>query len=146
MGLDLAVYPRPRETPLADHKTLNYLYYYLAGKWARRAGADEAVILNPDGSVSETNTANIICISGREAILPVSAHVLPGIMASQAADYLGENGYGITRKRIMPEDLPGFDCVILTNSLMGAVPAIGLDGAPMRSEPGLCSQINKVVL
>ncbi len=146
MGLDLAVYPRPRETPLANHKTLNYLYYYLAGKWARREGADEAVILNPDGSVSETNTANMICISGREAILPASAHVLSGIMAAQAAEYLRENGYGITRKRIMPDDLPGFDAVILTNSLMGAVPAIGLDGAPMRSEPGLCSQINKVVL
>jgi para-aminobenzoate synthetase component 1 len=30
-GLDLATYPHPRQTPLADYKTLNYLYYHLAG-------------------------------------------------------------------------------------------------------------------
>ena len=36
-GLKLATYPHPRLTPLADHKTLNYLYYYRAGGWAGAA-------------------------------------------------------------------------------------------------------------
>nr|MDA3897942.1 aminodeoxychorismate synthase component I [Desulfobacteraceae bacterium] len=69
-GLDLVTYPDPRQTPLADHKTLNYLYYYQAGKWASQQGADEALILNPDGSISETNTANIILIDGKKVICP----------------------------------------------------------------------------
>jgi para-aminobenzoate synthetase component 1 len=48
-GLNLVTYPHPRQPPLADHKTLNYAYYYLAGKWAARKAADEALILNPVG-------------------------------------------------------------------------------------------------
>jgi len=65
-GLELITYPHPRQTPLADHKTLNYLYYYQAGKWAKQQGAEEALILNPDGSVSETNTANLLLIDGKD--------------------------------------------------------------------------------
>ena len=69
-GLKLATYPHPRMTPLADHKTLNYLYYYQAGVWAREQGADEAVILNPDGTISETNTANITGCFGQDGDPP----------------------------------------------------------------------------
>lgn len=146
MGLDIAVYSHPRQTPLADHKTLNYLYYYLAGKWARQNGADEAVVLNPDGSVSETNTANILCIRGEKAVLPASDHVLPGIMQQQVAAYLAGSGYLVEKRKVMPEDLFAFDAILLTNALMGAVPVIGIDGHPVRSDPGLCSRINAAVL
>lgn len=146
MGLDIAVYPLPRQTPLADHKTLNYLYYYLAGKWARQNGADEAVVLNPDGSVSETNTANIACIRGENAVLPASDHVLPGIMQQQVAAYLSGSGYLVEKRKVMPEDLFAFDAILLTNALMGAVPVIGINGHPVRSDPGLCSRINAAVL
>ncbi|MFO8111100.1 MAG: aminodeoxychorismate synthase component I [Desulfosalsimonadaceae bacterium] len=146
IGLDIAVYPHPRQTPLADHKTLNYLYYYLAGKWARQNGADEAVVLNPDGSVSETNTANILCIQGEKAVLPASDHVLPGIMQQQVAAYLSGKGFLLEKRKLMPADLSGFDAILLTNALMGAVPVIGVDGHPVRSDPGLCSRINAAVL
>ena len=145
-GLDLVVYPHGRQTPLADHKTLNYLYYYLAGKWAKKKGANEAVILNPDGSVSETNTANIICIRGKEAVLPASDYVLPGIMGRQAAAHLADKGYTVIKQKVMVEDLPGFDAILLTNALMGVVPAISLDGKPLRSEPGICLRMNTALL
>ncbi len=46
-GLAVGVYPHPRQTPLADHKTTNYLYYHQAGKWAKANGFNEALILNP---------------------------------------------------------------------------------------------------
>ena len=71
-GLSLITYPHGRLTPLADHKTLNYLFYYRAGAWALQNGAHEALILNPDHSVSETNTANLLVVSGRTVIRPVS--------------------------------------------------------------------------
>ncbi|MFZ1986604.1 MAG: aminodeoxychorismate synthase component I, partial [Desulfatitalea sp.] len=83
-GLGLGTYPHSRQTPLADHKTLNYLYYLRAGQWAQANGFDEALILNPDGTVSETNTAGLLIIQGREVIRPLSAAVLPGVMAAAA--------------------------------------------------------------
>ncbi len=127
-GLNIASYPHPRQTPLADHKTLNYLYYYLAGKWAAKQGADEALILNPDGSISETNTANILLIRDKIAFVPTSPHVLPGIAQNVLIRSLSDQGYEIRHCRIMPEELFAADRVIVTNSLMGEVPVLSLDG------------------
>ncbi len=78
-GLDLVTFPYPRQTFLAGHKTLNYLYYDQAGHYAGEHQGDEALILNPDLTVSETNTCNIIILSGRDIIVPASDHVLPGV-------------------------------------------------------------------
>jgi para-aminobenzoate synthetase component 1 len=127
-GLNLVTYPHYRQTPLADHKTLNYLYYYLAGKWAAKQGADEALILNPDGSISETNTANILIIKDKTVFIPTSPHVLPGIAQNVLIRSLSEQGYEIRYCRIMPEELLSADRVILSNSLMGAVSVLSSDG------------------
>lgn len=127
-GLRLATYPHPRQTPLADHKTLNYAYYYLAGKWAAAQGADEALILNPDGSISETNTANILLIFGKKLVSPASPHVLPGIMEARIIQKLIGEGYQAQTRKIMPDAVFSADQVILTNSLIGVVPVLSLDG------------------
>jgi para-aminobenzoate synthetase component 1 len=97
-GQHLVTYPYPRQTPLADHKTLNYLYYFLAGKWAKDQNADEALILNPNNTISETNTANIILMKDRTAFLPESLHVLPGIMESVVVTLLLAWSYTVEKK------------------------------------------------
>lgn len=130
-GIDLVTYPYPRQTPLADYKTLNYLYYYLASKYAKEKKADEALILNPDGTVSETNTCNIMAVEAGKIVLPLSAHVLPGVTSLEAVKKLSSAGFKIIKKKIAVEDLFSFQQVILTNSLMGAVPAVSLDGCRM---------------
>ena len=140
-GLSLAAYPYPRQTPLADFKTMNYLYYYLAGKWAAANGADEALIMNPDGSVSETNTANILVIKGETVCCPISFHVLEGVMQKQVRDGFAQMGYVIKDQPVYPADLLSADTLILTNSLIGAVPGTALDGKPLRFNPELCRQI-----
>jgi len=145
-GLNLTTYPKPRQSPLADHKTLNYLYYLLAGKWANAQGADEALILNPDGTVSETNTANILLVKGKTIIRPVSPHVLPGIMEKVVCDFLLETGYQIENKKVSPEDLFSVDEVLITNSLLGAVPVLGIDTAKTGKPSDLWQKINKAIL
>lgn len=140
-GLTLATFSYPRQTPLADHKTLNYLFYYLAGKWASENGADEALILNPDGTVSETNTANMLLIKDKTVIRPESPHVLPGVMEHRVLQCLEKSGYTIYVRKVTPAGLLEADGVLLTNSLMGAVPALMLDGRPLPVEKGLCQNI-----
>lgn len=142
-GLDLAVYPQPRQTPLADHKTMNYLYYLKAGEWAKKRGADEAIILNPDGSVSETNTANLIAVKDGVAVLPESPHVLNGVMKKNVCRLLKGRGYDIEQKTLSVEALREAS-VILTNSLMGAVPVLSIDGIPLKmSAEETCRKINE---
>ncbi len=145
-GIHLSVYPHPRQTPVADHKTLNYLYYFLAGQWARRQGADEALILNPDGTVSETNTAGLLLIRDKTVVLPQSLHVLPGTMQDRACGILSGWGYAIKKLRVFPGDLITCDEILLTNALMGAVPAISLDGRKLAPAQGLWTKINSEVL
>lgn len=145
-GLKLATYPHPRYSPLADYKTLNYLFYHLAGKWAAELGADEALILNPDRSISETNTANILLIKGKKIIKPLSPHVLTGIMQEKVCGLLLSWGYNLSEERIQPERLFDADNVMITNSLIGALPVAALDGKEMRCAPDLCKKIDDILL
>ncbi len=143
-GLDLAIYPHPRQTPLAGHKTLNYLYYFQAGQWARQQGRDEAIILNPDGSVSETNTANLLLLRDRAVILPVSGHVLPGIMQAAVRRRLLALGYHERMQRVVPADLFAADQVLATNSLMGAVPVLSVDGDALAQQADVCRALIEI--
>jgi para-aminobenzoate synthetase component 1 len=145
-GVDLLTYPEPRQTPLASHKTFNYLYYYLAGKWAGDEGADEALILNSDGTVSETNTANILLVKKKMVIRPRSTHALPGIMQKVVCEHLLELGYEVRDQDVRPEDLLSFDGTILTNSLIGAVPVVQLDHKKLTDPTDLCRILNQAVL
>ena len=118
-GLSLGIYPHRRESFLADHKTMNYLYYLKAGEWVKINGFDEAVILNADGSVSETNTGNILIIQDKTVIVPESKHRLKGIMEGKVLENYEQKGFKILTKVIMPEELYAFQTILITNSLIG---------------------------
>ncbi len=123
-GIDLILYPEPRQSHLADYKSINYLFYFLAGQYAKDNGGDEALILNTDGSISETNTANILFIKNKTLINPISNNVLSGIMLDQVLKSFVKQGFSIENKVVNLEDFFEFDYIILTNSLMGVVPVI----------------------
>ena len=126
-GLTLATYPSPRQTPLASHKTLNHLYYHLAGVWARQQGADQALILNPDGTVSETNAAGLLGLQADQVVLPQSPHVLPSLMAEAVVSCLLDLGLTVSRRPVGLEDLLGCDHLLAANSLLGAVSVTEVD-------------------
>jgi para-aminobenzoate synthetase component 1 len=141
-GLKLATYPHRRLSPLADHKTLNYLYYHKAGAWAREQGADEAVVLNPDGTISETNTANILVVSGKTVVRPRSSHVLPGVMQAEVCRRLHALGLRYRRRPACADAVLDADAVLLTNALMGAVPALSLDNRRLNDDRPLVASLN----
>jgi para-aminobenzoate synthetase component 1 len=130
-GLHLGSYPHPRQSPLADHKTLNYLYYHQAGRWARANGYDEALILNPDGSISETNSANVAVICGKQLIVPTSPHVLPGVMMDLLQEAARQNGFEVLQQPLLREMLLTCDHAVVTNALMQVTPILSLDGQPL---------------
>ncbi len=144
-GFDLAIADEPRLSPLADHKTLNYLYYYMAGETARKNGADEALILNPNGSISETNSCGIIVIKGNTATLPLSPHVLPSVTVAEAVKCLQAMDYSISKAEFFVKDLEDADMVIIANTLIGAVPALSIDSMGLKTIPGLCEKVNAVL-
>ncbi|GAB6095502.1 hypothetical protein JCM14469_17540 [Desulfatiferula olefinivorans] len=144
-GLDLVTWPHRRHSFLADYKSMNYQYYYLAGIEARKAGGDEAMILNADGSVSETSTANLLTVRGKEVVCPASPHVLAGVMEQQVLDLMTHRGYRVIRRPLFPEDLSDEVQVLLTNSLMGAVPVLTVDGRKTADASALCAALNRAL-
>jgi len=144
-GLDLVTYPYPRHTFLAGHKTLNYLFYDQAAQYARENGGDEALILNSDQSVSETNTCNIMILSGRDIIVPASDHVLPGVTQAAAIRALANQGYVTQHQPVSVRDLTSSANIILTNALMGAVPVTHVDGTRIVQEPGVWEQVRQAL-
>jgi para-aminobenzoate synthetase component 1 len=145
-GLRIGTYPHPRQSPLAAHKTLNYLYYLQAGDWARQNGFHEALILNPDGTVSETNTANLLLVGDREVVQPLSPASLPGVMAGAVCRRLADWGYAVSRRPVEPGMLERADQVLATNALMGAVPVHALDQTTLPEGDDLWRRINDAVI
>lgn len=143
-GLDLMTYPMERHTPLAAHKSLNYLYYHLAALHAKTRGYDEALILNADGTVSETNTCALIIVKAGQVFIPQSDFVLPSVTLAAALDLFSQAGYDIITRKIKPEELRDMGSVLLLNALMGAVPVLSIDGRKLPlTDPHLCHWLNK---
>ncbi|MEN9308346.1 MAG: hypothetical protein RL173_2278 [Fibrobacterota bacterium] len=145
-GLRLATYPHARQSPLSDHKTMNYMFQRMASKWAQAHGGDEAILLNTDGSVSETNTANLLCRIGGKYYQPLSEHVLGGTMEQAVCDLLASWGTPVECKRISLEDLKASESVIITNALMGAVSATQIDGTTISIDDKICAKINGALM
>jgi para-aminobenzoate synthetase component 1 len=144
-GLRLAIYPEPRQSPLAGFKTMNYLYCLKAGEWAQEKGCDEALILNPDGSIAETNSANVILLFGREAFSPHSQHVLPGVTQARIAQLLQEQGFSLRNEVLFPKDCFQANAVFLTNSLIGVVGAIALNGQTLKKNLSLACKLRSLL-
>ncbi|MGM0642339.1 MAG: aminodeoxychorismate synthase component I [Thermodesulfobacteriota bacterium] len=142
-GLSLIRYPFSRGTPIADHKSLNYLYYLRAGSFAKEHSADEAVIFNPDNTVSETNTCSLFAVNGSEVIVPLSDHVLGGVTVNAALAIVEQAGYTVRRERMDFESLMDCQGIILTNALMGAVPVLDIEGAELKRNKDLVNAVNK---
>ena len=79
-------------------------------------------------------------------IKPESPHVLSGIMEKMVIKHLVKLGFQIETRKVMPDELFSFDQVILTNSLMGAVPILSLDGRWLKEPTDLCRNLCECVL
>lgn len=145
-GLRLAAYPHGRQSPLADHKTMNYLLQRTAAHWAKEHGADEAILLNADGTVSETNTANLLCRIDGRWVRPASKHVLPGTMEKALLEVLAARGECVETRSLSLEELRGARDVLVCNALMGVVPAISVDGHGVASDSVLCALLQRELL
>lgn len=78
---------RNERSPLSRCKTLNCLDSLLARLEAADAGADDAILLNTEGRVSEATSANVFAvIDGQLVTPPVEDGALPGVRRAAFLD------------------------------------------------------------
>jgi para-aminobenzoate synthetase component 1 len=144
-GLRLSTFPHGRQSPVFEHKTMNYMLSRLASNWAKEHGADEAILLNVDGSVSETNSGNLFCRIGQQLYRPLSATVLPGTFEQAVVDHLAQSGTSVESKRLSVDELKAAQAVFVTNALMGAVPVTDIDGIAFAPDEAFCRGLDEAL-
>ena len=118
-------------------KSGNYLNNIMALAEAKRAGAYEAIMCNPDGRVAEGSTSNLFVVrGGRVTTPPLATGILSGITRMRLIDLARAAGVTVEEGELRPDDVRGADEVFITSSIRGVMPvhqvddgAIG-DGAP----------------
>lgn len=144
-GLDIVVFPEKMLSHFSEHKTTSRIFHGSAGEWALSNKGDEALILDHEGHVLETNTANIIMIKGQNVFIPETGGRLSGIMEKNVLKILKNWGYSIKHEKITLEDLFNCDGVFLTNSLMGIASVLSVNGKNVSSDADLADKINSAV-
>jgi branched-chain amino acid aminotransferase len=122
-GWSLAAHQSGFSPPLARHKTLNYLYFLMARQHARDGNADEAIILDPAGKITETAAGSLLIRSLGKWWTPRSPYQLPSVTLAHLMELFAEKGHGVERRSGTLADLEGADTVWVVSSLMLIMPA-----------------------
>lgn len=126
-GCRLHVFRNGFSPPLSQLKSLNYLYHLTARQAALDAGADEAVLLDVQGRVTETAAGSLLLRTRGEWWTPQSASQLPGITLRNVIKIFQEAGLRVTRRPAEAADLFSAETVWVLNSLIGVMPVSQLD-------------------
>jgi branched-chain amino acid aminotransferase len=140
-GLELAtatVRRPPADVLDPGVKSLNYLNNVLAKLHAKRAGADDALILNLAGAVAEATVANVFVAKEGELFTPPpSDGALAGITRRSVLELAAELGIPARERTLGRVDLLGADEVFLTGTGARIMPVRSLDGCPIgKRAPG----------
>jgi len=118
-------------------KTGNYLNNLLALREARSRGADEVVLLNLAGEITEAAVCNLAFIRGETVVTPpVSAGILLGITRRilQTA-VAAAAGFAFREETIRPEQLGDFSECLLLSSTRDIAPVAAIDEHRFRVAP-----------
>jgi branched-chain amino acid aminotransferase len=115
----------------------------MAAKWAaRRAGYDEIVLIDEDGYVAETPTANLFWVERSGALrTPPVERVLLGVTRQSILEIAKHDGIDAAEARIRPEDLAQQAELFLTGTTAGVLPVESVDGVAVGDgKPGRLTQ------
>lgn len=106
--------------PWAGHKTLARMPWDHARESVRRAGADDAVLVDSGGWLLETSVANLWLRQGDELATPPAPDAcLPGVMRRLLLEIAHEVGLEATARRVHVSELARADEVWISNAVLG---------------------------
>jgi branched-chain amino acid aminotransferase len=110
-------------------KSLNYLNSVMAKQEALDAGADDALMLDRNGLVSEATTTNLFIVKDGDIFTPPSTSgILPGVTRKRIIHLSRDLGYRVIEKALTPFDVTNADEAFLTGTLTEIVPLVKVRG------------------
>lgn len=119
-------------------KSLNYLNNILARIEANKAGVNEALMLNQNGTVCEGTGDNIFIVKAGVIITPPpSAAILLGITRQVVIDLAKDEGIKVVERSITVHELYNADEAFFTGTAAEIAPLVNVDGKVIGTgEPG----------
>jgi branched-chain amino acid aminotransferase len=118
----------PNALPPAAKGTGMYINSSMAKAEALKAGYDEALMLSPQGYVSECTGENIFVLRGERLVTPpVSAGALEGVTQSSVMTIARDLGVDVEVANILRSDLYTADEAFLTGTAAEVVPVRSVD-------------------
>ncbi|GIL01900.1 MAG: aminotransferase class IV [Alphaproteobacteria bacterium] len=138
-GVRLATVPIHRGLPLTQDPKLNShskLNCVLAGIHAQKAGADEALMLDPHGFVNTTNSCNFFIVRRGEVWTSTGDYCMPGITRANVVALCRANAIPVFEKNFSLVETYGADEAFLTGTFGALTPVAEIDGRRLEPLPG----------
>jgi branched-chain amino acid aminotransferase len=128
----------PNAIPPAAKGTGMYINSCLAKVEALKAGYDEAILLSPQGFVSECTGENIFAVKGGRIVTPpITAGALPGITQNSVMAIAHDLGYDLEFGNLLRSDLYTAEEAFLSGTAAEVVPIRSVDDRLIGTgEPG----------
>lgn len=110
---------------------------------ARQAGFDDALLLAPDGTITEGTTWNLLLHDGEQWVWP-SAPMLPGVTAALLRAAMDEAGIGHRTASVRVADLPLHRAAFALNSSCPDRPVVAFDGQRLRGSETAASELRQL--
>lgn len=120
--------PDVQDPKLNSHSKLNCI---MACIQADKAGADEALMLDPHGFVATCNSTHFFIVRRGEVWTSTGQYCLAGITRSNVIRLCRENGIPVFEKNFSLTDVYGAEEAFVTGTFAGLIPAVEIDGRTM---------------
>jgi branched-chain amino acid aminotransferase len=125
-GIRAAIVSIQRNSPESlppSIKSISCLNGVLAKIESTRVKAQEGIMLDAQGHVSEGTVSNIFAVKNNTLLTPqLDGGLLAGVTRARVLRLARRAGYKTIEKKIVPRDLFNADEIFLTSTLMGVMP------------------------
>lgn len=118
---------------LNSHSRLNLIRALIE---AIEAGADEAVMLDPQGFVSSCNATNLFFAADGNVFTSTGTYCFNGVTRANVIGLCHDHGIPVTERDFGLEEALGADEAFVTGTLGGIAPVGALDGQVFAAAPG----------
>ncbi len=129
--------PDVQDPALNSHSKLNCI---LACIQADKAGADEALMLDPHGFVATCNSTHFFIIRKGEVWTSSTRYCLAGITRANVLALCRDNGIAAWEKDFSLIDVYGADEAFVTGTFAGLIPIREIDGRAISAQGGPVTQ------
>ncbi|XP_002967648.2 branched-chain-amino-acid aminotransferase-like protein 2 isoform X2 [Selaginella moellendorffii] len=119
----------------------NLINNILAKVEGNTAGVDDAIMLDCDGFVSETNATNIFMVKKGRVLTPSVDYCLPGITRETVIELVKQEKIAMIERRISLTEFHTADEVWTTGTMGEITPVIEIDGRQIGSSRRITSRI-----